>query len=134
MIIAHHRTPTWWVASQFCDEACDCHALVFHMPKPDLIPILFVWVLASKRAVLYGYVTVLIVVLSSTKRYSSSKKGFRFSENFKFKVLKRFKISSDCHVKECQCQKCKQCLVPFFRRTYALSVGFIIKLLGKSIF
>ena len=50
---------------------------------------------------------------------------------FKVKVLKMFKISSDCHIKTCRSPKRRESRVPFFRRTYALSVGFKMKLLRK---
>ena len=78
--------------------------------------------MASKREVLYGYVTISIAVLSTTKRYSSFlQKVFIFQKIcFKVKLLKTFKVVSDYHIKECQyqkrqkCQKCQKWLVPFF--------------------
>ena len=66
------------------------------------------------------------------------KKVFIFKKiYFKVKVLKAFKISTDCHIKTCRSLNKGlywKSLVPFFRRTYALSVGFKMKPLTKSIF
>ena len=48
-----------------------------------------------------------------------------------------FKISTDCHIKHADQLNGGlfwKFLVPSFRKTYALSVGFKIKLLRKSIF
>ena len=71
-----------------------------------------------KRAVLYGYDMLSIVLLSRTKQFSSLFffKGFCFSKIcFKVKALKTFKISSDCHTKKCQCKKCQKSVVSFFQ-------------------
>ena len=59
-------------------------------------------------------------------------KSFVFQESlsFKFKALKMFKISSDCHIKIGQTAKQRVILkipVPFFRETYGLFVGIKIK-------
>ena len=69
--------------------------------------------MASERAVLYGYVTLSIVVLLTTSGTPVlQKKGFIFQ-----KIC--FKISSDSHIKKRQYQKC---LVLFFRRTFLLTL------------
>ena len=66
------------------------------------------------------------------------KKFFVFQKNcFKVKVLKTFRISSDFHIKTCQSLKRRAILkIPstVFIRTYALSVGFKMKPLRKSVF
>ena len=80
-----------------------------------VLTILFLLTLASDMTVLYGNNTFLVSVLS-TKKWDS-----------KVKVLKTFKIPSDCHIKKCQ-----KSIVPFFRRTYALSVGFKMKPLKNA--
>ena len=91
-------------------------------------------------AVLYGNDTFSILVLLTKKRYYSFLKKVFFSINFvsKFKYWKR---SSDCHIKTCRSLKWKilkmlfwKTLVPFFRKTCALSVGFKTKPPIKSIF
>ena len=51
--------------------------------------------------------------------------------------MKSFDIFSDCHIKACWSLKCRailKSLVSFFRRTYALFVGFKMKPLRKSVF
>ena len=61
-------------------------------------------------------------------------KGFRFPRN---KVLKTFKIFTDCHVKHADLSNGRlflKSLVPLFSRTYALSVRFKMKPLRKSVF
>ena len=82
--------------------------------------------------VLYGNDALSILVLSTKKRYSNFLiKVFVFQEIcFKVKVLKTFKISSDCHIKTSQSLKA---LVSFFRKTYALSVGFSLRF-GMNLF
>ena len=63
-------------------------------------------------------------------------------ENFRFAKLKYWKrsnISTDCHIKTCRSLRSDgglfwKSLVAFFRRTYALSVGFKMKHLRKSAF
>ena len=54
--------------------------------------------------VLYGNDAFSILMLSTEKQYSSFlKKVFVFQKiYFKVKVLKTFKISTDCHIKTCQ--------------------------------
>ena len=96
---------------------------------PFCNPILFVLTLASGRTVLYGNVTFSILVLSTKKPYSNFlKKVFVFEKiGFKVKVSKTLKIFSDRHINTCQSLFWKS-LVPFLRRTHALSVGFEIKL------
>ena len=93
----------------------------------------------SERAILYRNVIVSILVLSTKKQYSSFLKRVCIFQKiyFKVKVLKSFKISSDCHIKACQSLKWRAILkIPstIFRRTYALSVGFKMKPLRKSVF
>ena len=88
--------------------------------------------MASDVAVLYGNDVFLFLVLWTKRRYSSFlKMVFTFQKiYFKVKVLKTFKISTDCHIKTCRSVKGRQFWkfpVPFFRRTYALSVGFKTK-------
>ena len=56
-----------------------------------VLTFLFVLTLASHIWVLYGNDVFSVFVLSAKKRYSS----------FKVKVLKTFKISTDCHMKTC---------------------------------
>ena len=80
-----------------------------------------------------------ILVLSTKKRYSIFLKSACIFQkiHFKVKVLKSFKIFSDCHIKVCRSLKWRAILkIPstFFRRTYALSVGFKMKPLRKSVF
>ena len=80
-----------------------------------------------------------ILVLWTKKRYSSFlKKFFVFQKiSFKVKVLKTFKIATDFHIKICWSLNgglFRKSLVPFFRRTYALSVNFKVKPLWKSAF
>ena len=62
-----------------------------------VLPVLFVFALASDWAVLYGNVAFSILVLSTKRRYSSFLKKFFVLEEigFKVKVLKTFKTSSD---------------------------------------
>ena len=62
---------------------------------------LFVLTLASDMAVLHGNDAFSILIPSSKKRYSSFlKKVFVFKKvYFKVKVMKMFKISTDCHTK-----------------------------------
>ena len=63
--------------------------------------------LAFDMAVLYGNDAFSILVLSTKKRYFSSlKKVFVFQKIFfKIRVLKSFKMSTDCHVKTCRSLK-----------------------------
>ena len=70
------------------------------------------------------------------KRYSSFlKKVFVFQKIcFEVKLLKTFKILTYCHIKTCRSLKLFwKFLVAFFRRTEALSVGFKMKPLRKSV-
>ena len=56
---------------------------------------------------------------------------------FKVEVLKTFKISTNCHIKICCSLKWRAIFIipsTVFRRTYALSVGFKMKTLRKSLF
>ena len=66
------------------------------------------------------------------------KKVFLFRKIcFKVKVLNTFKIFRDCHIKTCRSLKRRaflKILVPIFKRNYALSVGFKMKPLRKSVF
>ena len=58
--------------------------------------------LAFDMAVLYGNDSVSILVLSNKKRHSSYLKKIFTFQKICFKVLKLFKISTDCHMKTCQ--------------------------------
>ena len=96
-------------------------------------------VLASGIAILHGKDAFLILVISTKKLYSSlSKKVFVFQKIcLKVKILKTFKISTDCHITHADLSNgglFLKSLVPFFRRTYALSVGFKMQHLRKSVF
>ena len=87
-------------------------------------------------AVSYDNDAFSILVLSTKKQYSSFlKKTFVFYKIcLNVKVLKTFKIFTDCHIKTCRCLKWRafrKSLVPLFRRTYSLSVGFSMKPLRK---
>ena len=78
-----------------------------------------------------------ILLVSTKNRFSSFfKKSFRFPENLlQSKVLKTFIISSNCHIKRVDLLNGElfwKFLVPFFRRTYVLSVGFKLKPLRKK--
>ena len=72
-----------------------------------VLAILFDLILASDIAVLYGNDASSISVLSTKKQYSSFlKKVFDCQKIcFKVKVLKTFKIFTDCHMKTCQSLK-----------------------------
>ena len=72
-----------------------------------VLPILFVLILASDKAVLCRNIAFSIFVISTKKRYSSSlKKVFVFQKIcFKVTLLKTFEMSSDCQVKICQSLK-----------------------------
>ena len=77
-------------------------------------------------AVLYGNDAFSILVLSTKKRYSSFLKKVSVYQKirFKVKVLKTFKISTDCYIKTLRSLKRRAILkIPsaFYRRTYALS-------------
>ena len=79
-------------------------------------------------------------VLSTKIRPSSFlKKVFVFQKiSFKVKLLKTFKFSTDCHIKTCRSlisngRLLWKSLVPLFKRTCALSVGFK-KTSKKSVF
>ena len=95
----------------------------------------FVLTLAPDMVVLYGNDAFWILVPSTKKWFSSFLKKVFQNICFKVKVLKTFKISTDCHIKTCRSFKRRVILkspVLFFRRTYALSVGFKIKPLRKA--
>ena len=78
----------------------------FFVIGPCVLSILFVLILASDTAVLYGIVFS-ILVLSTEIRYSSFlKMVFVFQKFFmKLKVLKTFQVSSDFHIKICRSLK-----------------------------
>ena len=63
--------------------------------------------LVFDKAVLYGNVALSIVILSSKKSFDSLfLKSLVFQKIcFKVKVMKTFKIFSDCHVKKCRSLK-----------------------------
>ena len=80
-------------------------------------------------------------VLRFQSQYFQLKSGtavFLFQKIFfKVRVMKTFTISSDCQIKTCRSLKRRailKSLVPFFRRIYALSVGFKMKPLRQSVF
>ena len=55
----------------FLKNKIDTGETVYFVIGPFVLPILFVSTLASERAVLYGYVTLSIIVLWTTKLLSS---------------------------------------------------------------
>ena len=63
--------------------------------------------ISPDMAVLYGNGAFLILLLSTKKRYSSFLKRIYVFQKicFKFKVLKTFKTSNDCHIKTCRYRK-----------------------------
>ena len=76
-----------------------------------------------------------ILVASTKILYSSSLKNVFVFEKicFKDEVLKTFEIFTDCHIKHADLSNGGlfwKSLVPAFRRTYALSVGFKMKTLS----
>ena len=80
----------------------------FFVIGPFCTPHSFVLTLASDRVVLYGNVMLSVLVLSTKKRYSSFlvESVFLFQKIYvEVKVLKSFKISSDCHIKACRSLK-----------------------------
>ena len=103
-----------------------------------VVATLFVLTLASVRAVLNGNDVFSILMVSTKHRYFSFlKKVFVFQKIWiKVNVLKTFKTSNNCHIKTCRSLTRRvfwKSLVPFFRRIYALSVGFKMKSLIKSV-
>ena len=93
-------------------------------------------ILASDMPVLYGNDAFSILVISIKKQhFSFLKKVFVFQKIcFKVKVLKMFNIFTDCHEHADRTNGGIFSLVPFFRRIYALSVGFTLKPPRKSAF
>ena len=91
--------------------------------------------LTSDLAVLYGTDCVFKLFVLSTKELSSRflKKALVF-QKICFKVLKTFKISSDCHMKTCRSLKRRAilkipCTVEPIRRTYAFLLALKVKFL-----
>ena len=84
---------SYWQISVLCDRS------IMYSPF-----YLFVLTLASDMVVLYGTVAFSIFVLSTKKLYSSFlKKAFVLQKIcFKVKVLKTFKMFTDCHIKTCR--------------------------------
>ena len=86
-------------------------------------------------AVSHGKDAFLILVLSTKKKFFEK---FCYQKIcFKVKVLEMFKTSTDCHIKHADLPNgglFLKSLVPFFRRTHALSVDFKMKPLRKSVF
>ena len=81
--------------------------------------------MTSDRAVLYGNFPFSVLVLSTEKWYSSYLKSCCFFQKISLRVkeLKKFKVSSDSHIKTCQSLRGKAILkMPstVFRRTYML--------------
>ena len=87
-----------------------------------------VLILVFHRAVLYENMTFSIIILSSKRRYTVFFLFFLFEKtSFKVKVLKIFRVLSDCHMKICQSLKQYAVLkvhIYLFPRNYVLSVGF----------
>ena len=83
-----------------------------------VLTILFVLTLASDMAVVYGNDTFSILVLLTKKCYSSFlKKVFVLQKIYlKVKVLKTFKISTNCHIKTCR----------FFKQMAILKIPSIV--------
>ena len=77
-------------------------------------PHFVVLTLAFHRAVFYENITFSIIVLSTKRQYSSFL-FFVFQKTFfKVKVLKSFKVSTDCQIKKCRSLKQRAVLkVPF---------------------
>ena len=71
------------------------------------IPILFVLILASDKAVLFRDVGFSILALSTKNQYSSffERVGVFQKSYLKVKVLKTFNIICDCHMKTCRSLK-----------------------------
>ena len=93
----------------------------------------------SDRDSLYENVAFSILVFSTKKWYFNFlKRVFIFWKIcLKVKLLKTLKISSDCHIKTFRSLKRRAIwkpLILFFRRIYALSVGFKMKPLRKNVF
>ena len=89
----------------------------------------------ADRAVFNENDAFTILVLSTTKRYSSFLKKVSVFQKICFKVLKTFKVSTDFHIKTCLLSNGGlfwKSLVPFFRRTCTLSVGFKKNLYKKA--
>ena len=65
-------------------------------------------------------------------------KGFRFPENlFQSSSIENIQTSSYCHLKKADLSNGRlfwKSLVPFYRRTYSISVGFRIKRLTETCF
>ena len=85
--------------------------------------ILFVLTMTFDKTVLYGNIAFSILVFSTKEQYSCFlRKVFVFEKiDFKVKLLKTFKIFSDCHIKTCRSLKRRailKTLAPYFRRTY----------------
>ena len=83
-------------------------------------------------AVLKGNDAFSILVVAAKKRYSSFlRKGFVFQKiRCKVKALKKFKISTDCHIKQVDLSNGGlfwKSLGLLFRRIYALTAGFKLK-------
>ena len=101
-----------------------------------MLSILFELMLAFLKAILCGNVAASILVLSTEKWYSNSlKKVLHFQKTcFKVKRLKPFKISGDFTYKYVDLLKVRlfwKSLVPLFRGTYALSVGYNLNSLQR---
>ena len=102
-----------------------------------IVTILFALTLASDMVVLYGDDAFSILALSTKKSYSSFlTKVFVFQKIcFKVKLLKTFQ---KCYIKKhadlSKGELFWKSLEQFFRRTYALFVGFKMKPLRQSVF
>ena len=87
-------------------------------------------IFASERPVLYQYVTLSIVLVSTTRLSSSFLMRFSFFRKFILK-LKYWKHSKSPVIVTKNARNPKY---RFFRRTYARSVGFEMKPVWKSVF
>ena len=105
--------------------------------KTPLFLICLALTLAPDMAVLNGNDAFSIFVFLTKKLYSSFLKNvFPFQKiYFRVKVLKMFKLFTDCDIKTYRSLKRRAVLkisIIFFTRNYALSVGFKMKPLKKA--
>ena len=87
---------------------------------------------------LYGSDVFSILVLSTKKLCFSFLKNVSVFQKicFKVKVLKTFKVSTDCHIKSANLLNGGsfwKSIVRFFRRAYVLSIDFKVRPLRKSV-
>ena len=89
------------LTQNFQKKKVDTGKTPFFVIGPFCTHILFALTLTSDMAVLYGNDALSMLVLSTKKWYSSFlKRVFVFQKIcLKVKLLKTFKISTDCHIK-----------------------------------